>query len=328
MISGLKGCQIMAELTELEVREMIRKAREGDAEANYRMSEWALDQAMAEPEEERWNRLAAKCLVKAAEAGYSPAQKRMEELIRQLEAEEDPAPAEEAYEKGEPQPRQYSERQPAEKRSGSFSLQTVTDGAAALWAKIAGFFSGLMNKSDGEDEGRGASHRSGGKNGGIAAFFNFSEWDEAKWKKAQRIVIIVCAVLVALLIIILFAGRGDKDKEAGEEAQIPVAETAEPIQPTPTPYVELYPSEAIRTAIESSNLDVTPDEGDYVTEAATATVSTSGSDLNMRRGTASTYGQIATIPNGTSVSVYAYKSNWALVSYGGNYGWCSSEYLK
>ena len=99
--------------------------------------------------------------------------------------------------------------------------------------------------------------------------------------------------------------------------------------PTPTPEPpELYPDEATRSAIASAALDVHPEDADYVTEATTATVTTQGSELNMRRGTDSSYGQITTIPNGTTVTVYAYKGSWALVYYSGSYGWCSTTYLK
>ena len=143
----------------------------------------------------------------------------------------------------------------------------------------------------------------------------------------QRICLIVCAALVLLIIILLITGKGDKKEEA-EEPQIPVAATAEPIQPTPTPEVKLYPDETVRSAIEAAELDVKPSDTDYVTEPTRLKVSTQGSDLNMRRGTDSTYSQIRMIPNGTEVDVYAYKGNWALVYYNGVYGWSSTSYLK
>jgi hypothetical protein len=75
-------------LTEKEEQEMIERAKAGDAKANYDMSLWALDQAVAEPEEDRWNRLAAKCLVKAAEGGYEPAKERMNQLLTALHQEQ------------------------------------------------------------------------------------------------------------------------------------------------------------------------------------------------------------------------------------------------
>lgn len=335
----------MAELTDQEIQEMIQKAREGDAEANFRMSEWALEQAMEEPEEERWNRLAAKCLVKSAEAGYQPAKERMDELIRQLEDEQNassPQVSEEIPESREtfdeePAPTQPPVRKApspsAEPRQAAFSLEKLKSGAAAVFAKVSAFVADLFKKpTQSEDGGDGeptSRTRAAAKHtAGLAAMFRFSEWTDTQWKKAQRICLIVCIVLVLLIIIMVFSGRGKKEAEPEETPAIPAAATAEPVQPTATPEVVLYPDAAVRSAIESANLDVAPADTDYVTEATTATVKTNGSVLNMRRGTASTYGQIGTIPNGTEVDVYAYKSNWALVSYNGAYGWCSTEYLK
>lgn len=343
----------MAELTDQEIQEMIQKARDGDAEANYRMSEWALEQAMAEPEEERWNRLAARCLVKAAEAGYEPAQERMEHLFHQIEEDEereralereqaqqsfDDAPAaedetEEAPPRPErrPQPRQRTpEKSTAQTAAAVWN--TVKTGAAAGFSKASAFVTGIFKKPEEEDEDtEPAPARSGAKHaGGLAARLRISDWGEAEWKRAQRICLIVCLVLVVIIIVIVASGRSSsKTEEAEPTPTIPAAATAEPV-PTATPEPVLYPDETVRAAIESASasLDIKPEDTDYVTEPTTATVKTNGSVLNMRRGTSSNYGQIGTIPNGTSVDVYAYKSNWALVQYNGTYGWCSTEYLK
>lgn len=318
----------MTELTEREIQEMIEKARAGDAEANYRMSEWALEQAVEEPEEERWNRLAAKCLVRAAEAGYAPAQKRMDELIRQLE---DGAETRGAEQSERPQPaRETPDDAPAPGGSVLTSVRQTLAGAAASVA-------GLFGRSDrGATVGAPADTRAGAHSGAraggfldrAASFFRFSDWGPEKTRRVQRISLIVCAALILLIIIIILSSRGGSAEQAEEEPQIPAAATAEPVQPTATPVVELYPDESIRTAIASANLEVFPEDADYVAQETKATVSTSGSDLNLRRGTAATYGQITTIPNGTSVDVYAYKSGWALVYYSGSYGWCSGDYLK
>lgn len=332
-------------MTELEIREMIDKARAGDPEANYRMSEWALEQAAAEPEEERWNRLAAKCLLKAADAGYAPAQKRMDDLIRQLDED---APAPETLEAPGPA-REYSE--PVPEDAPNEGAPSVLGTAKAALSRVVSTVTSLFKNPDADEEpaaqepkaaqpaareshstppaeaGRHAGGASVGIVDRVAAFFRFSEWSPEQFKKRQRIVLIACAVLVVLIIILILSGRGKKAEEP-EEAQIPVAATAEPVQPSPTPYVELYPDEATRSAIESANLEIFPAESDYVTEATTAVVSTQGSDLNLRRGTAANYGQITTIPNGTTVDVYAVKSGWSLVYYSGVYGWCSGDYLK
>ncbi len=71
----------MREWTEQEEQEMIERAKAGEPEANYELSLWALARSEEEPDEPRWNRLAAKCLVKAAQAGYGPAQRQMAGLL-------------------------------------------------------------------------------------------------------------------------------------------------------------------------------------------------------------------------------------------------------
>lgn len=336
----------MAELTEQEVQEMIQKAREGDAEANYRMSEWALEQAMAEPEEERWNRLAAKCLVKAAEAGYAPAQDRMDELIHQLEEDDKAAAAaRESYEEDYPATEEaYSEKQPAQRKDFSAWLQTARNGAAKAWTKTSAFVKDIFKKpeededdggkpgeavSGGEEKTGGARTRASGKHaGGLASYFRFSEWDAAKWKKMQRICLIVAVALVILIIIVVASGRGDKEEAVVEETATPVAETIAPVQPTATPVVNTYPDDSVRAAIEAADLDVFPSDDEYVSEATTMTVKTNGSDLRSRKGNSTNYSIVSYISNGTSLEVYAIKSNWALVVYDGKYGWCSTEYLQ
>ena len=80
----------MRDWTEQEEQELIELAKTGDPRANYELSQWALARGEEEPDEPRWNRLAAKCLVKAAQAGYGPAQERMAEILRQQQ--KDPAP--------------------------------------------------------------------------------------------------------------------------------------------------------------------------------------------------------------------------------------------
>ncbi len=68
-------------MTEFEEQKMIEQAQAGDPKAKFEMSQWALKKSEEEPEEERWKRLAAKCLVEAAQAGYAPAQQMVQELM-------------------------------------------------------------------------------------------------------------------------------------------------------------------------------------------------------------------------------------------------------
>lgn len=337
----------MAELTEQEVQEMIQKAREGDAEANFRMSEWALQQAMEEPEEERWNTLAAKCLVKSAEAGYEPAKERMDELISQLEAEkaseapaEKPAPAQAAVYEPEEEDDAVGEDISSEARKPALDLGKVADGAKAAAAATGAFFTGLIEKikakraekaeaagAGEESEGTKARHGAAHAKSGLASFFRFSEWDDAQWKKAQRICLIVIIVLVLLVAILLLNGRSKKEAAPEATPEVTVETTPEPVQPTATPEPPKYPDDTVRAAIAAAALEETPSDTEYVSEATTATVKTNGGVLRVRKGTSTSFDIITTVTNGTSVEVYALKNNWALVSHDGQYGWCSTQYL-
>lgn len=86
-------------MTEFEQQKMIEQAQAGDPKAKFEMSQWALKKSEEEPGEERWKRLAAKCLVEAAQAGYAPAQQMVQELMGGAAAPE--APADKAAEEPE-----------------------------------------------------------------------------------------------------------------------------------------------------------------------------------------------------------------------------------
>lgn len=110
-------------MTDFEEQKMIEDARAGDPKAKYEMSQWARQMSALEPEEERWNRLAAKCLVESAQAGYEPAKKMVQALIKgqdpmraEPEAEEEEAPAEEPAEELAEEPAEEAEfiREPAD----------------------------------------------------------------------------------------------------------------------------------------------------------------------------------------------------------------------
>jgi len=321
----------MLDLTEQQEQEMIRLAKAGDPEANYQMSLWALDQAIAEPDEERWNRLAAKCLVKAAEAGYEPAKEKMNELLQQTSETPGTQPAAVPY----AAPAAESASRPEPAAPAPSSAQTPAAPAAKktvgdIAGKITGFFAvaaakvkGLFTKS-GETGAGTAESGSGTKPG----FLNFSEWDDAKWKKMQRICVIICIVLVLLIILLLITGRHRRKSAADDVLPTPVAEVVDTPAPTTTPVPAAYPSEAVKQEIAAASLDVFPEDADLVTEAQTVTVSTSGSNLNMRRSPSQSGGLVGSIPNGTTTDVYAFKSGWALVKYDNTWGWCSKEYLK
>lgn len=303
----------MKDLTELEEQQMIEKAKSGDPEANYKMSFWALEQAAAEPGEDRWNRLAAKCLVKAAEAGYAPARERMAKLLRELDEREQaaaaPVPKADMDPVGEPE-EDLSPAQEYEAETGVSGSRVADLGRSAvqkgknLAAKAAGLFSGLV-------AGKGG-HGAGG-------------WSGNKWKRMQLICIVACIVLAFLILLMIVSGRGNRKN--AEEIQMPEAATAEPVAVTPSPTPAPYPDEATIAAIESAALSIYPEEGDYVTSEMNATID-ANSGLNLRTGPATSYDQIVFMDVGATLSVYAMNDGWALVCYEEDtYGWCSMEYL-
>ncbi len=77
-------------MTDMQEKEMIEQAKAGDPKANYELSQWARRMSVLEPDEPRWNSLAAKCLVDAARGGYEPAQRLVAELTSE---DEDETPA-------------------------------------------------------------------------------------------------------------------------------------------------------------------------------------------------------------------------------------------
>ena len=313
----------MTDLTSQEEREMIEKAKAGDPEANYKMSFWALEQAAAEPGEERWNQLAAKCLVKAAQAGYEPAQKHMAQLLQALEEQEageqasGPKPelsVEEPTEEWVP----ASGGKPAAEKTASRRATPASGGAAGFAA---------LGKSAAE-KGKSLVQKaknviSGLKDGSFGR--GAAEWPAEKWKKIQIMCVIACIVLAFLIVLMLVTGK-DTGKEAAEVA-MPTPAAAEHVEVTPSPSPVPYPDEATKALIAAAELDIYPEDGDYVSKATTA-VADVNSGLNLRSGPSSSYGQIVLMDADAKVEVYAVKNGWALVLYKGDtWGWCSDDYL-
>lgn len=325
----------MSELTERQEQEMIEKARAGDPEANYQMSLWALEQAIAEPDEERWNRLAAKCLVKAAEAGYEPAKEKMNELLAQSADGQDEAPGQHeaavvqsAKTTDEPAAGPVrTEPEGSQPRSRDFAGTAAKLGtsAAAAFAGLGGKVKGLFAKSEKKEGGVTGTDAAEGKKGG---WFDFSQWDNAKWKKMQIICAVICVLLALLIAIMLISGKKRDSKKDGEIV-IPAADVVvTPVPSTPTPAPKEYPSADIKAEIAAAALAVYPEETDYVTEPTTRTVATSSSPLNMRNGPSSNNDLVSSVAKDTVIDVYAFKNGWALTKVGTTWGWCSVEYLK
>jgi len=306
----------MREYTEREEQEMIRKAQAGDPEANYQMSFWALEQAAAEPEESRWNRLAAKCLVRAAEAGYQPAQERMARLLREMEDREAPRAVAEPESVPETSVKRYSTEREASTEANSVGgkITSLTSGAAETGKTIAAKGKALMEKAVGLVSST-SSHAAD------------EEADTARWKKMQLVCTIACVVLVFLIVLMISTGREERVSRK-EQAQVPAATTAEPLAATPSPSPEPYPTEEIRAGIEGALLDIFPAEEDYVKEPTTAVISSSVG-LRLRMGPATSYDQVVMMDDGAKIPVYAIRDDWAFVVYNDeSYGWCSLEYLN
>jgi hypothetical protein len=173
-------------MTEKEEQEMIERAKAGDPKANYDMALWALEQAMAEPEEERWNQLAAKCLVKAAQAGYEPAKVQMAQFMEAVHAEQKAQVSDtpEAPEPDEAEPDAQSdtqpdaaaegteefdwsarpqERQPQEQPSAALravavagmAARAIGAGAKTVYKKGRGLIAQLTDTKDEEDDDDG-----------------------------------------------------------------------------------------------------------------------------------------------------------------------------
>lgn len=285
----------MTDLTPEEERIMIERAKAGDPAANYKMSLWALDQALAEPEEERWNRLAAKCLVRAADAGYPPARERMEALLQNQAPGADSA----------------------------FRREVARAGTAAA----SGRRGRAVSRGEEPPAPAPAETRRAARKGG-AGLFNFSQWDDAKWKKMQIVCIVICVVLALLIAVMLISGRKDAPSVQEEASAAPVPTVEAAATPVPT----LYPDSATRQEIASADLEVFPADGDYVQTPTAAAVRTNGSDLRLRRGPGADYEAITSMENGAAVEVFAYQNGWALARYDrageAVWGWCSGDYLQ
>ncbi len=335
----------MKDWTEQEEQELIELAKTGDPRANYELSQWALARGEEEPDEPRWNRLAAKCLVKAAQAGYGPAQERMAEILQQ---QKEPSPAARA-------PRQTAQPAPepvriSDARSGAARTARQAPPARQSSVRRPAALSRRPARDEYEDEdeeeeddeeyydddsdrrpARGSRPRGGGK-----AFF--SSWGDAQWRKMEMICIGICAVLLIAIAAIFISSRSS-GQESGTGAGVPTAGQANPADgstpaPTDEAPLEEYPTEEILSDIRASGLEILPAEQEYVTAPTTATVSVGSTTLRLRIGPSTTYSQVkddsgadVSMPDGTKVDVYAKKGDWWLLRYDGKLGWSSKEYL-
>ncbi len=326
----------MIDWTEQQEQEMIARAKAGDPEANYQLSLWALERSEEEPDEIRWNRLAAKCLVKAAQAGHGPAQERLQALLEQNAQPAAPAkrsaPAKEETPPAEPVPISGG------RRSARHAQQQEAQKPVRRGPRIVPREEVYEDEEEPEEdygdeeeeEDERPARRSKAKSGGKKAL-PFSNWGEAQWRRMERICIGICALLIVAIAVMFFTGR--RRSGAGQTADPTMPQAGQVTEATPEPEVEPYPDDTVKAAIQASDIEVQPADLDYVKAATTATVTvgTGNKTLRLRSGPNTNYRQLAEMPNGTAVDVFAKKDDWALVLYqaddGPLYGWCSSSYL-
>jgi hypothetical protein len=347
-------------MTELEERVMIEKAKAGDPKANYEMCLWALEQAETEPGEERWKRLAAKCLVQSAQAGYGPAQKKTEELIsgwRTHEPEEDQT----TLDGWDETPEQPVENQAGTPPEDDFWAQPPSgDGSGPEDAGPKSDFAFAEEEGAQDDDPlvraraaldrlraafghtgtaepkEGPARQPETKSPRVPARKNDlvrslkeklhtpAEWSKETWKKVEIGCAVVGAVMVILIAVLLITGGKNDVKTGGQTASGGTVQTTS----TPGQTSESFPSTALRSEIQSAaSLDYFPLDDQYLTASETRQVN-AGDGLNLRRGPASTYATIRTLFDGLTVEIDATKDGWALVNAGGTWGWASMDYLK
>ncbi len=338
----------MREWTEEEEQRIIEQAKAGDPEANYELSQWALLRSEEEPDEPRWNRLAAKCLVKAAQAGYEPARQQMDALLHPGKAPEAaadaPAPKPKRAEPAEPvslnDARRAARRAPVQQTTArrvqpsepedeydddSFDVDDPDwddDEEDPAPRRSRG---GRSRDRQPAQKDRGGRKKQGERTPA-------QKWGDAQWRKMEIICVAICAVLLAFIAVMIIMNRGGvTGGSGGGSSAIPPASQAAPAETPGTTQAPPYPDDATKAAIKAADLTIHPENEDYVTSSTTATVSVGNTALRMRKGPNTTYDQVGELPDETVVSVYAQKNDWYLVYYDGGetpvYGWCNGQYL-
>ncbi len=345
----------MMDWSEQEEQIMIEQAKAGDPEANYELSQWALRRGEEEPDEPRWNRLAAKCLVKAAQAGYGPAQKRMNELLASRAARSAaPEPEQEPDEEYEPErpvrePVRISDARRAAGRGRGRSRQDAP--RPATTARRPASYDDGQDEYDDDGYARDEAPADYGGEYDDEPYYPedededdrptrslfsrarspFANWTEHQWRRVEMICVGVCALLLVVITVMLITGRNRNANAQQGGSSIPPAEAVNPAA-SPTAEPVKYPDDETLAAIAAADLDIRPDDGEYMTVPTSATVRSGSTSLRLRKGPNTEYKQLTRMPDGTVVDVYAAKDNWCLVLYedpvdGLMYGWCSSEYL-
>ncbi len=322
----------MIEWTEQEEQEMIALAKAGDPRANYELSQWALERSEEEPDEIRWSQLAAKCLLKSAQAGYGPAQQKMERLLK-TSSSESAKPQTSAPEK----PASKTIHFPASTPAGAATeksrhVVTTANRPSVKPIRLHSTREEDLEDEDEEDSDLEEEEKGPARERRKIQFTPFSKWGEAQWRKMEMICIGICAVLIVAIVVIFLTSRHSGSKTVQQpNSAVPAAEQI--TTATAVPDLGPYPDDSVKEAIQASEIEIQPAELDYVQSATSATivVGEGNSTLRLRTGPNTNYREIASMPNGETVDVYANKDDWALVRYqseeGPVYGWCRSTYL-
>lgn len=125
-------------------------------------------------------------------------------------------------------------------------------------------------------------------------------------------------------------GQGSDTAEAERTSSVISGVESIPLPAGSTAVVSNTPASPSGTDLPSETTSSKPYEliKPQAEEAeATVTVNADGG-LNMRYGPGTSYGQIALIPNGTKITRTAQQNGWSFVTFEGNQGWVSSEFVK
>lgn len=334
-------------MTDYEEQKMIEEARAGDPKAKYEMSQWARQMSILEPSEERWNRLAAKCLVESAQAGYEPAKQMVQELIRgQKEAAEEApaeeavtgetaapeAPAEEAaageYVYSEPIPQEEEtawERENPEDEDEDFEelgtaekiLQILRRGAAAAGAfivamtdRIRAAVDARRNAGEDEMEDEAAEETAGDEEDAPLhrGGSHSAGGSLTDWINDNwKILRIICIAVCVAMALLIVLLLVTPGEKEALPEPTPVMEPTPTAEPTPTP--EPFPNAATRTEISTtSTLSYRPSEEEFLTASASFTVD-SDDGMNMRSGPSTEYTVLNRLDDELRITAYAKHSS-------------------
>lgn len=295
-------------MTDME-QQMIEQAKAGDPKAQYEMSLWARQMSILEPNQERWSRLAAKCLVDAAQAGYEPAQIMVQKLMSGESAEpaaepeapvaqtaetptsrffedfgtEVPSAADSGvYDQAEEDDYEPDEQPetPAQPEQGFMAVvkkagAALKKGGMVVVAAIGALNTTLRERSvkkpsrARKDEPEGAAQTAPARRSSGGKQTVLGAFND--WVEDNKRVAMIVGGTVAVVLVVLLVILLVTPTEEPEAEPTPVV--AETIAPTPTPTPEPFPNEATKLEISSTpTLQYRPGDSDasYYLPASTS----------------------------------------------------------